>query len=102
MTDTDISNNELQQVCVSNNMLHSSMYSTSLKLYNGIGVDYYMILAVSPRHACGRKGGDLNKKSIHEIGAPYVTPNFIIRRTAVLTIGVQCTFCTKTAPMVIS
>ena len=44
----------------------------------------------------------LIKKSIHEIAAPYITPNFIIRRTAVLTIGVQCTFCAKAAPMVIS
>ena len=46
--------------------------------------------------------GDLNKKSIHEIGAPYITPNFIIRRTAVLTIGVHCTFCVKAAQMAIS
>ena len=45
---------------------------------------YIYILAVSPRHACGWKGADLNKKSFHEIGAPYITPNFIIRRTAVL------------------
>ena len=62
----------------------------------------YILLAVSPRHACGRKGADLNKNSIHEIGTPYITPNFIIRRTAVLTIGVQCTFCAKAAPIVIS
>ena len=35
----------------------------------------YVLLAVSPRHACGWKGGDLNKKSIHEIVAPYITPS---------------------------
>ena len=39
---------------------------------------------------------------IHEIGALNITPNFIIRRNAVFTIGVQCTFCAKAAPMVIS
>jgi len=42
------------------------------------------------------------KNIIHEFGAPYITPNFIIRRTAVLTIGVQCTFCAKAAPIAIS
>ena len=30
----------------------------------------YWLLAVSPRHACG-----WNKKSIHEIVAPYITPS---------------------------
>ena len=38
----------------------------------------------------------------HCLPAPYITPNFIIRRTAVLTIGVQCTFCAKAAPIAIS
>ena len=59
----------------------------------------YITLAVSPQHACGRFE---QKNSIHEFGAPYITPNFIIRRTAVLTIGVQCTFCAKAAPIAIS
>ena len=39
-------------------------------------IRFISLLAGAPRRARGRKGLNLNKKSIHEMGAPYITPSF--------------------------
>ena len=52
------------------NLMMKRTIITSLSL-GGEGVSKNIVkLAVSPRHACG-----WNKKSIHEIVAPYITPS---------------------------